>query len=108
HDAGSVSADRIARLKHRRQFHPLAADETAFAVSGDYCRRPPPDLVPAGVHRGKAAWQTFQEIDAVEPGESQLARHVDPVLETVEQPSSPDHVIGIVQEIEIRIALEDC
>ena len=78
-----------------------------MAVARDDLRRAAPDFPPTGIHGGKAHRQPVEQFDPVEPGKPQLARHVDPVVETVKQPARPDHVVGIIEEIEVGAAFQD-
>ena len=65
------------------------------------------NVKPAGIHRGQTTWQTVEKFQTVESCKPDLARHINATVVAVQKAARTDHVIGIIQKINIRIARQN-
>ena len=75
-----------------------------FAFARDDLGGAAADFQTAGIHRGQFARQTVQKLNAVKARQADFTRNVDAAIQTEQQATRADHVIGVIQKINVWAA----
>jgi hypothetical protein len=94
--------DCIATVDNGRQFDAFSADNAVIILACHNLGGAQTDFAAAGIGCGQRRRNPSSNSSPLKPASPIWPGTSKPFIQTIQQPPCPDHIIGIIQEIQIR------